>query len=49
VAVERLNRLAGIVVVIHFDETESARLTREAVAHQSDIRGRNAHLRKPIA
>lgn len=49
VAIESLNRAAGIVVAIHFDESESARLTREAVAHQSDIRWRNAHLRKPIA
>jgi hypothetical protein len=48
-AVERLNGAAGIVVVIHFDEAKTARLTREAVAYQSDIRRRYAHLRKPIA
>jgi hypothetical protein len=49
VAIESLNRAAGIVVAIDFDESESARLTREAVPHQSDIRRRNTHLRKPIA
>ncbi len=49
VAIESLNRAAGIVVAIDFDESESARLTREAVAHQSDIRRRDTHLRKPIA
>jgi hypothetical protein len=49
VAIESLNRAAGIVVAIYFDESESARLTREAVAHQSDIRRRDTHLRKPIA
>jgi hypothetical protein len=49
VTVESLNRAAGIVVAIDFDESESARLTREAVPHQSDIRRRNTHLRKPIA
>jgi hypothetical protein len=49
VAIEGLNSAAGIVIVIHFDEAKSARLTREAVAHQSNIRRRNADLRKPIA
>jgi len=49
VAIERLNSAAGIVVIIHFDEAKAARLTREAVAHQSDIRRRHADLRKPIA
>jgi hypothetical protein len=49
VTVESLNRAAGIVVAIDFDESESARLTREAVPHQSDIRRRNTYLRKPIA
>jgi hypothetical protein len=49
VTVESLNRAAGIVVAIDFDESESARLTREAVPHESDIRRRNTHLRKPIA
>jgi hypothetical protein len=49
VAIERLNGAAGIVITIHFDEAEPARLTRETVAHQSNIRRRNAHLRKPIA
>jgi hypothetical protein len=38
VAIERLNGAAGIVVAIDFDEAKATRLTREAVAHQSDIR-----------
>jgi hypothetical protein len=49
VAIESLNGAAGIVVAVHFDETESAGLTREAVAYQSDIRRGNADLRKPSA
>jgi hypothetical protein len=49
VAIERLNGAAGIVVAIDFDEAKATRLTREAVAHQSDIRGRHADLRKPVA
>jgi hypothetical protein len=49
VAIKRLNRTPCIIITVHFYETESAGLTREAVAYQSDIRGRNAYLRKPSA
>jgi hypothetical protein len=49
VAIQRLDRASGIVIAIHFHEAEATRLTREAVAHQSDVRRRNAYLRKPIA
>jgi hypothetical protein len=38
VAIESLNGAAGIVVAIDFNEAKPARLTRKAVAHQSDIR-----------
>jgi hypothetical protein len=49
VTVKCLNRAARIVVAVHFDEAESAWLTREAVAHQRNVCRRYAHLRKPIA
>jgi hypothetical protein len=49
VTVKCLNRAARIIVAVHFDEAESAWLTREAVAHQRNVCRRHAHLCEPIA
>jgi len=49
VAIERLNGASCIIIAIHFDEAEATRLSREAIAHQSDIRRCNSYLREPVA
>jgi hypothetical protein len=48
-AVEGLDRAAGIVVVIHFDEAKPTRLSGKAVPDQRHIGRCNARLRKPTA
>jgi hypothetical protein len=48
-AVESLDRAIGFLIVVHFNETEPARLARELVSHQGHVRNGCARLLKPIA
>jgi hypothetical protein len=48
-AVQRLNRAVCIFIIRHFNETETARLPRKTIPHQSYIRRRNSRLRKPVS
>jgi hypothetical protein len=46
VAVESLNRALSFLVAVDLDKPEPARLPRETVAHQGDIRRGDSRLRK---
>jgi hypothetical protein len=46
--VQRVHRAVRIFVIRHFNEGESARLSRKPVANQIDARGSYTDLRKPL-
>src|SRR4029077_18208031 len=46
VAVQSLDGALGFLVAVDLDKSESARLPRETVAHQGDIRRGDSRLRK---
>jgi hypothetical protein len=46
--VQRVHRAIRVFVVGHFNEGESARLSRKTVANQIDARGSYTDLRKPL-
>src|SRR5207253_8024420 len=48
-AVQGLDSALGFFVAMDFHEAKTARLPREAVAHQSDVGDAHARLGKPVA
>ena len=47
-AIQRVDRAVGVFVTLNFDESETARLTREPVTNEIDARGSNANLCEPF-
>src|SRR6266852_4394137 len=48
-AVQGLDSALGFFIAMDFHEAKTARLPREAVAHQSDVGDAHARLGKPVA
>jgi hypothetical protein len=46
--VERLNRLARILVIVHFDEAETARLPGKTVSYQRYVGRSHSCFSKPV-
>jgi hypothetical protein len=48
-AIERLNCAGGFLIVGHFDETKTPKLSRHLIANQCDVGPGNTRLREPTA
>ena len=48
-AVQRLDRLVCLFIVLNFDKSEATRLTRETIANESNVRRSHTCLREPLS